>query len=211
MISPEGADMARLFDSLGMDYEHAFAGRKQAQIDAVEELSCRLAPGSRVLDVGCATGRPTTEQLCARGLDVTGIDVSEVMLDHARRQVPQARLVLADIFCDTADLGVYDAVVCLFCLVNLPEPHFVEGLRRLAARTVPGGTVLVAVPEFQGIEEVPFLDLTYRPVRCLREDVHRYAQSADLEVERVEAHIEPAPDGQDSPGRSLFLWARTPA
>ncbi|WP_158692826.1 class I SAM-dependent methyltransferase [Streptomyces roseochromogenus] len=210
MISPEGADMARLFDSLGMEYEHAFADRKQAQIDAVEELSRRLARGSRVLDVGCATGRPTTEQLCAKGLDVTGVDVSEVMLAHARRQVPQARFVLADLYCDDADLGVYDAVVCLFCLVNLPEPRFVEGLRRLAARTVPGGTVLVAVPESQGTQDVRFLDLTYRPLRCLREDVRRYARLAGLEVDRVETRAESATDGGASSGRSLFLWARTP-
>lgn len=201
--------MARLFDGLGMEYEHAFAGRKQAQIDAVEDLTGRLAPGSRVLDVGCATGRPTTEQLCAKGLDVTGIDVSEVMLAHARRQVPQARFVRADLFCDVTDLGVYDAVVCLFCLINLPEPRFVEGLRRLAALTVPGGTILVAVPEFQGTEEVRFLDLTYRPLRCLREDIHRYARLADLDVEHVEAGAEPASHGEAPPKRSLFLLATT--
>ncbi|WP_189957020.1 class I SAM-dependent methyltransferase [Streptomyces alanosinicus] len=203
--------MARLFDSLGMDYEHAFTGRKQAQIDAVEELTGRLAPGSRVLDVGCATGRPTTEQLCAKGLDVTGVDISEVMLAHARRQVPQARFILADLFSDTTDLGAYDAVVCLFCLVNLPEPRFVEGLRRLAALTVPGGTIMVAVPESRGTEEVHFLNLTYRPMRCLPEDLHRYARLAGLEVERVQARAEPASQSQSAPGRSLFLWTTTPA
>ncbi|MEV5877300.1 methyltransferase domain-containing protein [Streptomyces sp. NPDC052101] len=202
--------MARLFESLGMEYEQAFTGRKQAQIDAVEELSRRLSPGSRVLDVGCATGRPTAEQLCAGGLDVTGIDVSEVMLAHARRQVPRARFILADLFSDTAGLGVYDAVVCLFCLINLPEPRFVEGLRRLSALTVPGGTIIVAVPESQGTEEVQFLDLTYRPMRCLPEDVHRYAQLAGLETERVQALTEPGSHDQTTPGRSLFLWAGSP-
>lgn len=211
MITPEGAYFGALFDKLGLDYEHSFTGTKQAQIDAVEELTHRLAPGSRVLDVGCATGRPTSEQLCAVGMQVTGIDVSQVMLEHARQQVPQARFVLADIFGDITDLGVHDAVVCLFCLVNQPGPRFVEALRRLATLTRPGGTLLVAVPESDGVEEVKFIDRTYRPVRCLREDVERYAQLAGLETERVDTHAEPEPPDGTTPGRSLFLWARNPA
>ncbi|MFK8847159.1 class I SAM-dependent methyltransferase [Streptomyces sp. Ac-502] len=214
MISPEGARVARVFDSLGMDFERAFAGRKQAQTDAVEDLARRLAPGSRVLDVGCATGRPTTEQLCAKGLDVTGIDVSEVMLAHARRQVPRARFVLADLFGEVpAELGAYDAVVCLFCFVDLPEHSFVEGVRRLAALTVPGGTVLLAVLERRDTQVVRFLGRTYRAARCLREDVRHYAELAGLEVERVEVRTEaPARDQAPAePERSLYLWARTPA
>ncbi|MFE7117101.1 class I SAM-dependent methyltransferase [Streptomyces sp. NPDC057654] len=215
MISPEGAHWADLFDSLGLEYERSFTGKRQAQIDAVAELMCRLAPGARVLDVGCASGRPTTEQLCAGGMDVTGMDVSPVMLEHARRQVPQARFVLADLFVfddiEALDaLGVHDAAVCLFCLVNLPGPRFVDGLRRLAALTRPGGTLLVAVPEIQGTEEVRFIERTYRPARCLSEDLHRYARQAGLEVERVETRTEPAPDGQAEPGTILFLWARNP-
>ncbi|MFH8346193.1 class I SAM-dependent methyltransferase [Streptomyces sp. NPDC018045] len=213
MISPEGARVARIFDGLGMEFEHAFAGRKQAQTDAVEDLARRLAPGARVLDVGCATGRPTTEQLVAKGLDVTGTDVSEVMLAHARRQVPRARFVLADLFGEVpAELGLYDAVVCLFCFVDLPEPSFVEGLRRLAARTVPGGTLLLAVLERRDAEEARFLGRTYRAARCLREDVDHYARLAGLEVERVEVRVEapargPAPS---EPENSLYLWARRP-
>ncbi|UNO42109.1 class I SAM-dependent methyltransferase [Streptomyces sp. MST-110588] len=211
MISPQGARAARVFDSLGMDFEHAFASRKQAQTDAVEELSRRLAPGCRVLDVGCATGRPTTEQLCAKGLDVTGTDVSPVMLAHARRQVPQARFVLADLFGDVpAGLGEYDAVVCLFCLVDLPERTFVEGLRRLAALTAPGGTVLLAVLERRDSGEVRFLDRTYDAARCRREDVHRYARLAGLETERVDVRMEQPARGRTAAERSLYLWATRP-
>ncbi|MEU4203504.1 class I SAM-dependent methyltransferase [Streptomyces sp. NPDC045470] len=212
-MTSEGVRAARVFNSLGMDFELAFAGRKQAQTDAVEELTRRLAPGSRVLDVGCATGRPTTEQLCAKGLDVTGIDVSEVMLAHARRQVPQARFVLADLFGEApAELGVYDAVVCLFCFGDLPERSFVEGLRRLAALTVPGGTVLLAVLERRAAEDVRFLGRTYRAARCLREDVRHHARLAGLETERVEVRVEAPPDGPvpSEPENSLYLWARRP-
>lgn len=211
-MTPEGAYIGRSFDSLGLKYEQAFADQRQNQVAAVEELSDRLARGSRVLDVGCATGRPTSEQLCANGFDVTGIDVSQVMLDHARRQVPEGRFVLADLFGDTSGLGVYDSAVCLYCLVNLPEARFVDGLRRLAGLVRPGGVLLVAVPEFQGTEEeVRFVDWTYQPLPCLREDVQRYAELAGLEVERVDVHTESASQGRPDPGNSLYLWATTRA
>ncbi|MEW2391091.1 class I SAM-dependent methyltransferase [Streptomyces venezuelae] len=208
VMTPEGAYIGRSFDSLGLKYEQAFADQRQNQIDAVDELSNRLARGSRVLDVGCASGRPTSEQLCANGMDVIGIDVSQVMLAHARRQVPAGRFVLADLFGDTTGLGVYDAAACLYCLVNLSEARFVDGLRRLAGRVRPGGILLVAVPEFQGTEEeVRFVDWTYQPQRCLSEDVRRYAELAGLAIERVDVHTEPPSPGRPNPGNSLYLWA----
>ena len=41
------------------------------------------APGSRVIDLGCGNGA-LTEQLAARGYDVTGVDASAEMLELAR-------------------------------------------------------------------------------------------------------------------------------
>ena len=57
---------------------------------AVEQLLNQLPSGARVLDVGCGTGIPTARQLVAAGWEVTGIDISPVMLDLARRNVPEA-------------------------------------------------------------------------------------------------------------------------
>jgi 2-polyprenyl-3-methyl-5-hydroxy-6-metoxy-1,4-benzoquinol methylase len=209
-ISAVGAQFAALFDDLGLDYEYAFHGRKQAQIDAVAELIRRLPPRARVLDVGCATGRPTSEQLCAAGMRVTGVDVSEVMLELAARQVPGADFRKADLFGDISGLGTYDAVVCLFCLVNLPEETFADGMERLASLTAPGGTVLVAAPERATGEPVRFIGgRSYAAHRCSGADVARWARQAGLEVDALEVHPDPGPRGQE-PGRAVFLRATVP-
>lgn len=55
-----------------------------------------LAPGKRVLDLGCGTGRPIAQHLIAAGAQVTGVDGAAAMLALFRQHVPQAEAVLAD-------------------------------------------------------------------------------------------------------------------
>ena len=47
-------------------------------------LMARLAPGGRVLDLGCGAGLPSTLRLSER-FDVTGVDVSAEQLRRAAR------------------------------------------------------------------------------------------------------------------------------
>ncbi len=58
-----------------------------AECDAVLRLVERFGDGkiSRVLDLGCGTGRHAVE-FAARGFDVTGVDFSEAMLNRARKR-----------------------------------------------------------------------------------------------------------------------------
>ena len=65
-----------------------------------DELIHRLSYGARVLDLGCGAGIPSTRLLAER-FEVTGVDVSEVQLQLARTNVPQATFVHGD-FSDLA-------------------------------------------------------------------------------------------------------------
>ncbi len=69
-------------------------------------------PGPRVLDMGCGTGRDAAA-LHEAGRTVTGADLSEAMLAHARAHHPGPEYVRADLH--GFDLGrcAFDAVVCL--------------------------------------------------------------------------------------------------
>ena len=69
------------------------------------------APGESVLDIGCGTGALSELMEAAVGEDgmVTGLDISDPMLQTARQRVPDARFILAD----ATDYGfgpVYDLV-----------------------------------------------------------------------------------------------------
>ncbi|MFD7089055.1 class I SAM-dependent methyltransferase [Streptomyces sp. NPDC059896] len=205
-LAPQAAETAAYFDSLGLGYQRAFEGRKTSQIQAAERLMSRLDPGARVLDVGCGTGLPTAGQLSEGGMDVTGIDVSEGLLAHARRQVPGARFVKADLFDRGLDLGSFDAVVSFYALVDLTADAFIAALERLRDLAVTGGTLLVAVSERRTDDEVRFMDTSYRPALCRREDLADWARQAGLWVD--ELHICPEQGSEGQPETGLYLWAR---
>jgi cyclopropane fatty-acyl-phospholipid synthase-like methyltransferase len=84
------------------------------------ELARLLPDGARVADLGCGAGVPGTRALTDHGLRVVGVDFSPVQLRRARRLVPAASLVRADI------AGLYlrpaslDAVVSFYTLIHVP-------------------------------------------------------------------------------------------
>jgi cyclopropane fatty-acyl-phospholipid synthase-like methyltransferase len=62
----------------------------------VERLIHGLPAGARVLDLGCGFGEPIGRLLVDAGLEVVGVDASERLLEHARRTLPEATLILDD-------------------------------------------------------------------------------------------------------------------
>ena len=78
------------FDAEGLfgdDYLYFFAGHLEERSDAETDLIWRLLelqPGMEVLDLACGHGR-IANRLAARGCRVTGLDSTELFLDHARR------------------------------------------------------------------------------------------------------------------------------
>ena len=109
------------------------------------DLHQRLPASSAVLDLGCGCGIPVARFLAHAGHRVTGIDISDVQIDRARRLVPAARFLRADATRLELPPASYDAVVCLYALIHMPlteQPRLIE---RVAAWPRPGGWLLVTV------------------------------------------------------------------
>lgn len=70
-----------LADIYPSEYSNRWRDRREKA--CIEECLTFIPPGSRVLDLPCGTGR-LTKMLLMRGYHVTGADVSEAMLGHAR-------------------------------------------------------------------------------------------------------------------------------
>jgi SAM-dependent methyltransferase len=98
-----------------------------------------IAPGSRILDVCCGTGRLAC-LLSLRGYRVTGIDDSAAMIEHARENAPTAEFRV----CDATHFHAaeeFDAATSTFDSVNhiLTLDRLEAVFRNIAASLVPGG------------------------------------------------------------------------
>lgn len=143
--------------SEGVDYIFADGGmteheRLVAQGALADPLTRRvlteagLAPGMRVLDLGCGAGNVAmvAADLVGPSGSVVGVDRDVDALAHARRFVAQAgidNIEFREGDAQTLD-GVepgFDAVIGRLILLYLPDP--VEALRQAAARVRPGGIV----------------------------------------------------------------------
>jgi SAM-dependent methyltransferase len=86
----------------------------------VGELADLLPTGATVLDLGCGAGVPATQELACHGLRIVGIDFSAVQLARARRLVPAASLVQADMTALHLRPSSLDAVVSFYALIHVP-------------------------------------------------------------------------------------------
>ncbi|MFJ8768005.1 class I SAM-dependent methyltransferase [Streptomyces clavifer] len=143
MTEENGHPAATAFDAIGADYERAFAG-SAAHHASLTRLLKELAPHSRVLDVGCGTGRPTAQSLTDAGHQVLGVDVSPVMVELASRQVAGASFRCADIRELPLEDETFDAVCVYFSLLQMPRDEQTALVRRLARALKRGGRMVLA-------------------------------------------------------------------
>jgi SAM-dependent methyltransferase len=81
-------DYGRVFNEIADEYDRHRPGYPDALIDRACEAAA-LAPGARVLEIGCGTGQ-LTRSLLERGLRVTAVEPGEQLIARARGQLAGA-------------------------------------------------------------------------------------------------------------------------
>jgi SAM-dependent methyltransferase len=136
--------------------------RREAMTEAVtaDLLShLSLTAGQRVLDIGAGGGGTTLAiaAAVAPGGEAVGADISQGLVDRARRraadaQLANARFVVADVQQVTMDGTPFDAATSQFGVMFFDEP--VRAFANIRSHLVSGGTLAFAC--WQGVDRNPW-------------------------------------------------------
>ncbi|SRR5579875_546165 len=127
----------RPFDDRADAYDAYRTGYSRTLYETLLELG--FTPGWHVLDVACGTAL-ASEPLSQRGFRITGVDVSERMLEKARARISQAEFVRGEAEALPFERGEFDAAICAQAIHWMDKGKAVAEMARVVR---PGGRVAV--------------------------------------------------------------------
>jgi len=165
------ARSARLWDRVGSGSGSAWAERLTGPIHAQLAEVLELAPGQRVLDIGCGDGAyfPTIHAAVGPSGDIHGIDASDNMIARARARIAEhswdnVTAEHADFTRAELDLATYDAALAVFAFSAMSDVPTAVSIAHHALR--PGGRLFVVdlrlVPHGRTAPLIHLARLTYR-------------------------------------------------
>ncbi len=148
-----------------MDFQHGTAFVQMYKQRARRLLD--IQPGQRILDAGCGTGEDARELARLTGPDgyVTGVDLSQTMLDEAERRSQGQSLPISFRQGDIHQL-LFDDDTFARCYADktfqhLPDPK--QALSELIRVTRPGGRLVIVDPDHDThVLDTPYPDVTRR-------------------------------------------------
>lgn len=137
--------------------------------------ACQPLAGMRALDLGCGQGW-FSRQLAAGGAQVTALDWSARLIEHARAHEASAPLGIEYLVLDAAAVGErfaagsFELICGCMSVADMPDPGAV--LTAAARLLAPGGRLVFSVPN----------PVTDSPHRVWRRDEH--GRKTALEIDR---------------------------
>ena len=104
----------------------------------------KVPKGTKILELGCGSGIPTTRQL-ARKFSVTGVDISAQQIALAQKKVPTAKFLHADMTKIEFPKSSFDAVTAFYSIIHVPRQEHAELLHKISSWLRPGGLLVITM------------------------------------------------------------------
>lgn len=105
--------------------------------------------GRKILDIGSGPGHDA-KIFTDLGLEVTGIDLSEKLIQHARSKAPDATFIKMDMRVLNFPNETFDGVWALASLQHLPKSEIIGALKEIRRVLKPTGTFYLSVTNGDG-------------------------------------------------------------
>ena len=139
----------------------------------------------------------------APGREVVGVDISAGQIERARRNVPAATFVEADMTAIAFPDASFDAVLAFYSLTHVPREELAGLLDRIHGWLRPGGLFVatMGVEDDPGSIEAGWLGVDMYFSQFSARKNRRLVEEAGFVLESAEVHAEP----EDRHG-TRFLW-----
>lgn len=114
--------------------------------NSIDKFVSLLNPGDSVLDVGCGSGDKSAYMI-EKGLNVTGIDFSEKMIEIAKMEVPKGEFHVMDINKLDNLNKKFDGIFARAVLLHIPKKEIPNTLSKLIDHLNDRGYLYIAVKE----------------------------------------------------------------
>jgi ubiquinone/menaquinone biosynthesis C-methylase UbiE len=132
-MNPDLKKIENAYDAIAGEWAEAFAGeheKKPKDRELLDRFAHEIGNRKPVWDFGCGPGN-TTKYLQDRGIEISGLDLSEKMLEQARAISPQIHFRKGDILALAFEDETLAGVVAFYAII-----HFTGEQVRTAFREV---------------------------------------------------------------------------
>ena len=148
--------IARVYDQIAGIYQDIIT----RPTDYLEEFIFRLPEKPRILDAGCGIGTDAG-YLAKMGHQVSGIDLSEQMLNIARQNHPRVEFFLQDLRHPDFPPNSFDGILASFSLIHLRKDDVIPALTQYNHLLKPSGLLFLALQS--GRSQEIFLKEPFKP------------------------------------------------
>jgi ubiquinone/menaquinone biosynthesis C-methylase UbiE len=144
-----GQDLKRIeraYDTVAKEYAEAFSGeheKKPMDREILRRFSREIGDGRPVWDLGCGPGQ-TAEYLKDLGVEISGLDLSEKLLEQARAMHPGIRFRRGNILELDFEDGSVAGAVAFYAIVHFTGEQVAAAFREVFRVLKPGGIFLLA-------------------------------------------------------------------
>ena len=177
----------------------------------LDRFAAEIAGLGEVCDMGCGPGQ-AARYLRDRGINVSGLDLSAGMLEHARRLNPDILFRQGDMMVLELPDRTFAGIAAFYAIVNIPEQSLPVVFAEMCRVLRPGGLLLLAF--HVGREIIREKELWGQPISMeffyfQRAPIQQFLEASGFVIEEVMERGPYAPEVEHQ-SRRAYIFARKP-